>query len=462
MASPAVRPDSPAATGPQGQADGAYLPWTFGAGRGRLRMNTLITLRWRGIAGQVAVLAVCALWLRLAIPWAYCGPLVAASVVLNLTLYGLDQRQRRSPDWETVAVLAFDTLQLSALVYFTGGLANPFAFLLVAPIALAAAAARSAYVVAMVALGFACVIVLTVWSWPLPAPLGEGVRFSAHYALGVSIALAAAIGFTASYAWRASQEAERMEIALNVAQQVLAREQKLSALGALAAAAAHELGTPLATIQIVSKELARGAAPGVLREDAELLVEQAERCREILRRLTEAPEASDAMHERLTLAQLLNEVIEPHLGGEIRIEGVLSGPPGSTPPEIRRLPEMLHAMTTLIENAADFAKLEVLVRARYDERAVVIEIQDDGPGFAPEILSRLGQPYVTSRPQGEGSRSGHEGMGLGFFIAKTLLEKSGAVVSFENSRRGGALVAARWPRESIEAPALRDFSTLGA
>ena len=437
------------------------LPWTFGTGRGRLQMSTLIVLRWRGIAGQVVVLGVGAFVFHLAIPWTICAPLVAASAALNLTLFSLDRRQRRSPDWETVAVLAFDTLQLSALVFSTGGLANPFAFLLVAPIALAAAAARSVYVVAMVALGFACVIGLTLWSWPLPAPLGDGVHLTALYALCVSVALASTIGFTASYAWRASQEAERMEIALNVAQQVLAREQRLSALGALAAAAAHELGTPLATIQIVSKVLARGAEPGPLRDDAQLLVEQAERCREILRRLTEAPEASDVMHERLPLAQLLNEVIEPHLGGEIRIEGVISGPPGAAPPEIRRVPEMLHAMTTLIENAADFAKLEVLVRARYDERSVAIEIQDDGPGFAPEILSRLGQPYVTSRPQGEGSRSGHEGMGLGFFIAKTLLEKSGATVSFENSRRGGAVVSARWPRELVEAPALRDFSTLG-
>ena len=126
------------------------------------------------------------------------------------------------------------------------------------------------------------------------------------------------------------------------------------------------------------------------------------------------------------------------------------------------MPEMLHAMTTLIENAADFAKLEVLVRARYDEASVTIDIQDDGPGFAPEIIARLGQPYVTTRPQGEGSRSGHEGMGLGFFIAKTLLEKSGAAVSFHNGKYGGAVVTARWPRESIEAPVLRDFSVLGA
>ncbi|MEI7931438.1 MAG: ActS/PrrB/RegB family redox-sensitive histidine kinase [Alphaproteobacteria bacterium] len=452
------RPDNLLAPDPQDSVE-AFLPLAFLAGRGRLRTDTLVSLRWRGILGQAAVLAICAWGLGLAIPWAWCGPLVILAAALNLGLMGLGRRQRERPDWENVAVLAFDTLQLATLVFVTGGIANPFVFLLVAPIALAAAATRLVYVLGMVALGLACVVVLSLWAWPLPAPLDDVVPLAPVYRWGISIALASTMAFTANYAWRASQEAERMEIALNVAQQVLAREQRLSALGALAAAAAHELGTPLATIQVVSKELARGAAPGPLRDDAELLIEQAERCREILRRLTEAPEASDAMHERLTLSQLLNEVIEPHLGGDIQIEGVLSGPPGAEPPEVRRMPEILHAMTTLIENAADFAKLEVLVRARYDTHAVTIEVQDDGPGFAPEIIARLGQPYVTTRPRGEGSRSGHEGMGLGFFIAKTLLEKSGAVVSFHNGKRGGAAVAARWPRSAIEAPVLRDFST---
>lgn len=453
------RSDSPAPHGPQETVEG-FLPLTFLAGRGRLQTGTLVSLRWRGILGQVLVLAICAWGLGLDIPWAWCGPLVVLAAALNLVLMGLARRQRERPDWENVAVLAFDTLQLAVLVFVTGGVSNPFSLLLVAPIALAAAASRLVYVLAMVALGFACVLVLSLWAWPLPSPLNETLTLTPVYRWGVSIALASTMAFTANYAWRASQEAERMEIALNVAQQVLAREQRLSALGALAAAAAHELGTPLATIQVVSRELARGAEPGPLREDAELLIAQAERCREILRRLTEAPEASDAMHERLTLGQLLNEVIEPHLGGEIQIEGVLSGPLGAEPPEVRRMPEILHAMTTLIENAADFAKLEVLVRARYDNHAVTIEIQDDGPGFAPEIIARLGQPYVTTRPQGEGSRSGHEGMGLGFFIAKTLLEKSGAVVTFHNGKRGGAVVAARWPRMAIEAPVSRDFSPL--
>jgi two-component system sensor histidine kinase RegB len=244
-----------------------------------------------------------------------------------------------------------------------------------------------------------------------------------------------------------------MELALNLTQKVLAREQRLSALGGLAAAAAHELGTPLATIAVVAKEMARQAPNGPMREDADLLVSQAERCREILTRLTEEPDTDDALHARMTLLQFANEAIEPHLGAGIRVEAVVAGPPGARPPEIRRMPEVLHAMTSLVENAVDFARSEVLVSVRFDEFSVAVEVRDDGPGFSMDILAKLGQPYVTSRPGAEGSRSGHIGMGLGFFIAKTLLERTGAQVDFHNARHGGgAIIAARWPRAAIEAP----------
>jgi two-component system, sensor histidine kinase RegB len=310
-------------------------------------------------------------------------------------------------------------------------------------------------------LGFSVVSALAVWSWPLPLPPGQVFEISELMHTAIAAGLLATLAFTASYAWRASVEAERMELALHATQGVLAREQQLSALGALAAAAAHELGTPLATIQIVAKELGRDSTDRRIQEDAELLVSQAERCREILKRLTDAPETEDAMHARLTLLQFLNEVIEPHVAGPIRVEAVVTGPPGEPAPEIRRMPEILHAMTTFVENATDFARSEILVSARFDQSTISVEVRDDGPGFAADVISRLGQPYVTTRPQGEGSRSGHTGMGLGFFIAKTLLEKTGATVSFENAKRGGAVVSARWLRNAIEAPPLRDFPALG-
>jgi two-component system sensor histidine kinase RegB len=204
--------------------------------------------------------------------------------------------------------------------------------------------------------------------------------------------------------------------------------------------------------------MGREAPTPSVKEDAELLVSQAERCREILRRLTETPDAaSDEVHERLSLRQLVQEVIEPHAnagkGGVkgVRVEAIVTGAKGMKTPDVRRMPEVSHAFTSFVENAVDFATSEILVSARFDAETISIEVRDDGPGFSPEVLAKLGEPYVTTRPGAEGSRTGHVGMGLGFFIAKTLLERTGALVTFQNGRPHGAVVSARWPRSKIEA-----------
>jgi two-component system sensor histidine kinase RegB len=270
--------------------------------------------------------------------------------------------------------------------------------------------------------------------------------------IGCAMANVAGIVVIAGTVRQAAEESSRMALALDVTQAVLAREQRLSALGALAAAAAHELGTPLATISIVSKELAREAPTPSVKEDAELLIAQAERCGEILRRLTDAPAAaSDEVHERMSLLQLVHEVIEPHAEVKgVRVEAIVTGAPGVAAPDIWRMPEVLHAMTSFVENAVDFAASEVLVTVRFDADTISVQVRDDGPGFAPEVLAKLGEPYVTSRAGVAGGRTGHVGMGLGFFIAKTLLERTGATVTFQNGRPRGAVVAARWPRARIE------------
>jgi two-component system sensor histidine kinase RegB len=242
-----------------------------------------------------------------------------------------------------------------------------------------------------------------------------------------------------------------MELALAATQAVLAREQRLSALGGLAAAAAHELGTPLATIQVVAKEMGRGLPPGTpFHEDVQLLLTQAERCREILRKLSRTPETGDEHHSRMSLSQLLDEVCDPHRG-EILVNCEVTCAAGAPILEVRRLPEVLHALSAFVENAVDFADSSVEVTAHYDAERLMIEVRDDGPGFSPEVIARLGEPYVTTRSQGEGSRSHHHGMGLGFFIAKTLLERTGAQVEFRNARGGGAIVSARWRRDGVEA-----------
>ena len=279
-------------------------------------------------------------------------------------------------------------------------------------------------------------------------------------------------------------------------QDVLQREQRLAALGGLAAAAAHELGTPLATIQVVAKELLReAAAGGAVAEDATLLLQQADRCREILKRLSQRPEDGDALYTSVSLKTLLNEVVDPHLGFDLDIGVTVTGPPGQPDPQVKRLPEIIHGLSAIVENAADFAASRVQVRARADAHVVVIEVLDDGPGFAADILPRLGEPYVTSRPHGKArlalaaqiraaarppkvlqggvlkGRKGRAvippppppieippsqgGMGLGFFIARTLLERTGGKVTVGGGDGGagqtkGARVTVRWPRSALE------------
>jgi two-component system sensor histidine kinase RegB len=429
--------------------------------RDRLTLGALLGLRWLTLGGELAALLAAGPWLRLPIPFALCMTVIAVAAIFNL-LVGLGARTRRpTAEWELTLQMGFDIAQMSALLFLTGGILNPFSLLLIAPAAQAAATLKARYALAVGALATAAVALLTFWALPLPW-LSGAPPSSLLYRLAEAVATVAGIAVTAGYTWRAASDAARMELALNITQTVLAREQRLSALGGLAAAAAHELGTPLATISVVAKEMARETPAGPMREDAELLVSQAERCREILRRLTEEPEVDDAVHARMTLLQFANEVIEPHVNADVRVEAVVAGPPGGRPPEIRRMPEVLHAMTSLVENAVDFARSEVLVRVRFDDAAISVEVRDDGPGFSSDVIGKLGQPYVTSRPGGEGSRSGHVGMGLGFFIAKTLLERTGAAVEFHNGKRGGAIIAARWTRAAIEAAQAPGGFELGA
>lgn len=436
---------------PSGPAQGV---WDYAdITRGHLRVRTLVSVRWMVIIGQVLMLALFGLALGYRAPYVGCAIVIAAGAFLNLLTALAWPPQKVLGDREAVAQLTFDIVQLSALMALIGGTANPFVLVLLAPVTLAATTLPLRPLLVVAAVGSLSSMLLAVLALPYPSVRPEPM-VTLEFRLMAGLANVAGIGLIATYVRQSVVEAARMALALDVTQTVLAREQKLSALGALAAAAAHELGTPLATISIVAKELAREAPTAAVKEDADLLIAQAERCREILRRLAATPDkASDAVHERLSLRQLVQEVIEPHANASkaVRVEAIVTGAKGSRSPDIRRLPEIAHAFTTFVENAVDFARSEILVSARFDADTITVEVRDDGPGFAPEILAKLGEPYVTSRPGAEGSRTGHIGMGLGFFIAKTLLERTGATVTFHNAKPRGAVVSARWNRSQLEA-----------
>lgn len=424
---------------------------------GRSPARVYLWVRVLVIAGEVLAVLVAGAVMHLPVRYAWCFSVIGALAAMTVALALMTADGRNAQPWEVGGQLAFDVVQYGGLLYLMGG-PNPFGMLLIIPVTIAGAMLKRSDAFAIAGLAIACLGVVAVMSVLFPmVPLSGQLSLPLSLRFEATAAVSVAIAFSAGYASHTAAENKRMALALHVTEKVLAREQRVSALGGLAAAAAHELGTPLATITIVARELARELPPGPNRDDAVLMVEQANRCREILKRLAETPEVVDEVHERMTLLQLVREVLAPYAKdaaapGGVRAEAVVTGPPGVNAPDLWRRPEVLHALASIVENAFDFAKAEILVTARFDTDVIAVEVRDDGPGFAPEVVARLGEPYVTSRPGAEGSRTGHVGMGLGFFIAKTLLERTGGVVSFRNAKRGaGAVVTVRWPRSLMEA-----------
>jgi two-component system sensor histidine kinase RegB len=274
--------------------------------------------------------------------------------------------------------------------------------------------------------------------------------FPPLYIFATWIANLVAIVFIGAYAWQVAEEGRLMADALTATELVLAREQHLTQLDGLAAAAAHELGTPLSTIAVVAKELERALGPDSPHaEDVKLLREQAQRCREILGRLSALP-SGWAPFQRVKLSVLIEEVVAPHRNFGIAIDVVL--PPEPTgEPMVARSPAILYGLGNLVENAVDFADARVEIALRWSEQDVAFTISDDGPGFSPDIIKRIGEPYVTSRGR-RGGEDEESGLGLGFFIAKTLLERSGAALAFLNRQPPGqgAVVQVRWPRGEFD------------
>ncbi len=265
------------------------------------------------------------------------------------------------------------------------------------------------------------------------------------------VAVVSAMIFTAFYVYRVAEEARRLSDALAATELVLQREQHFSALDGLAAAAAHELGTPLATISLVAKEMGREPFdPDSLREDIALMRTQADRCREILRRLSTLGAGDENHMARVALRTMIEEVVAPHREFGIAINATIEENEG-TEPVCPRNPGIIYGLGNLVENAVDFARENVEIRMAWNEDKVRVRIIDDGPGFPPEVLEHLGEPDLprtANRP-----RNGGGGLGLGIFIAKTLLERSGANVVFSNafSTGKGAVVIVEWPRLSMQA-----------
>jgi len=416
-----------------------------------VRLRTLVILRWIAILGQITALIVSVRTLGLDIEVGLAAMAIGASIIANLFSTFLYPETKRLSELEAMLMLLFDLLQLCLLLYLTGGLNNPFALLVLAPVTIAATFLRLRDTTILGAITILILTALAAWHMPLRTIAGDILQMPDLFRFGFWVALVIGVVFLGAYARLITSEIHEMSDALLATQMALAREQKLTDLGGVVAAAAHELGTPLATIKLVSGELLDelGDDPE-LADDVRLIGEQANRCTAILRSMGRA--GKDDLHmRRVPLEGLLQEAAEPHLMRGKRLEFVISDETEmpARQPIIERRPEIVHGLRNLVQNAVDFSSDKVLIESTWTDKTVSVRISDDGPGYPSAILARIGDPFMRRRE--DTSRPGYEGMGLGLFIAKTLLERSGAQLDFANGGAlGGALVAVTWNRDLID------------
>src|SRR5215211_2487133 len=419
----------------------------------QLRLDTLVRLRWLAIAGQAAAVSFVRFGFGFPLPFALCFVVIALSAAVNLVLRIQYPASHRLSDNLASLLLGFDIIQLAALLYLTGGLQNPFSMLFLAPVLISATALPPERTLGLGLLAVGSASLLALVHRPLPWFPGESLEIPFVYTTGIWTAILLGTAFTGVYAWRVAEEARQLAQALAATELVLAREQHLTQIDGLAAAAAHELGTPLATIALVAKELDHALPKeGPIAEDIRLLREQVERCRTILTKLTSMGQDQSAFLETVTVSHLVEELVAPQraLGFDVRVTAEGDGPE----PVGRRNPGVVFGLSNILDNAVDFANEQVRVEARWTREEVRIEIRDDGPGYALDVLLRVGEPYVTTRSAAERSEDSEEGggLGLGLFIAKTLIERSGAELTLTNTAppASGAIARIVWSRHAFE------------
>ena len=439
-----------------------------------IRLRTLIVLRWIAIFGQVGAITVAQQLYDLQLELWLCYLAVFASVIANLIAIFIFPENKRLTEREVAAMILFDIAQLSFLIYLTGGLHNPFALLILAPVTISATVLGLRYTIFLGTISMVLMTLVALYHLPLRTAEGFILRMPQVFVFGFWAAIMIGVVFISGYARRVSNEMHSMSEALLATQMALAREQKLTDLGGVVAAAAHELGTPLATIKLVSAELMDELEekPDLL-QDAKLIREQADRCREILHSMGRAGK-EDKQLRSTPLSSLIREAGEPHMerGIDVLFDALPGPEGGSRQPVIRRHPEIIHGLRNLIQNAVDFAKTTVWVDLEWTRDEIRVLITDDGPGFPPQLIGRIGDPFVRSRRERQNApeRPEYEGMGLGLFIAKTLLERTKAQLEFfnaaeiaeaEHGEDTGAAVRVVWPRKVLEVDESEGSRALG-
>ncbi len=426
-------------------------PERLGLEARRLRLKTLIRLRWLAVAGQTAAVVIGVFGLGLGLPAVAGFALIAASAALNLALRWRFPVSAQLSERDATMILAFDVLQLAGLLFLTGGVANPFVILFLAPVTIAACSLSFQRTAALLVLALGSATALLRFNLPLPWVGGGDLVLPPLYEAGVWLSLAVGASFVALYAYRVAAEARQTASALTAAELVLARAQHLSQLDGLAAAAAHELGTPLATVALVVREMAAQGSPNQeFADDLHLLEESVDRCRAILGKLSAPSDLSGQQMDVSSPIELAELAAAAH-----RLSGVTITVTGEGPepaPKCPRNPGTLFGLGNLIENSVCFAEQAVAIRADWTKSTVTISISDDGPGFPQNVLTRIGEPYLSQRSGARRSEKAGGGLGLGLFIARSLLERARASLRFENAAAPatGAVITIQWPRAAYE------------
>lgn len=408
-------------------------------------LTPLIILRWIGALAQLLIVMGSEVLFDIPLPAKPLLLLVAASFAVNI--YAMRFEKRRQVPEETVRMyLIFDILQFCGFLFFTGGTENPFSILLLAPLAMAASLLSIYSLCLLIMLTFLCVSVLSFGAyplqWPDPAP-----SLSPSYQHGVWIALMVTLVFVSFIIWRLAMEGRRVNDALVHTRAILEEKRRLSALGTLAAAAVHELGSPLGTIAVVTKEMERDMHPDdPLAEDIVLLRNETEKCKKILADLARNPDRKmSEMATPLRFDRLLMEIVSAAGDGGRNIATDVKSRVPENLPFLQMDAGFEYGLGNLIGNAISYARKKVTVDVEGTADTITVTIQDDGPGFTSLTLQTVGQPYISTRE----TREDH--MGLGIFIAINLLEATGASLRFANAPKGGALITVSWPRTVLEA-----------
>jgi len=411
-----------------------------------LNKSTYVNLRWIGIIGQFITINSVKFVFNFEFNYIAANLIIFVGVISNIFLlyyYNKIQLSNRS----AFNFLLLDIIQLSLLLYLTGGILNPFSIFLLIPSVFASSNLKIKTNLFLIFVTLVAIILLTFYSNSLPGPLNK-IIVNNYYYYSIPIALIIALLFLNYFALIFGQESNLRKEALNKIQELISKEHELVSLGTQAAAAAHSLGTPLSTIKIISQELlAEFNNDKNLKKDIELLVSQVDRCNEILKRLSiNSTLEDDFIDKDLSLHNYLKEIVNSFK--EISDKNFIINIEQDTNSfDIKKSIEIIYGIRNFIGNANKYAKNNIYITIKSDSELSEIIIEDDGPGFSKDILTKIGEPYIKSLRSNDNKKSG---LGLGIFIGKTLLEKNYAKILFRNSEtRGGAEIKIEWMNNNL-------------